>query len=148
MFRNTALAAFLVGGAVFGLTACGNDTAPAGSAPQAQAGQDKQKKDAENKPKDAAELKKDVKIVACESGDSAGVSVKLEVTNSLSVPMEYFGTITFRDAAGAEITEGLFNTGTLKPGEKSVEDIPGSNVYTVVKGATCEVAEVKLDEPE
>lgn len=149
MLKNTALAVVLAGGAVLGLTACATETAPAAPASPKQETQakDKQAKDAETKAKDAPELKKDVKIVACESGVGVGLKATLEVTNSLAEPMEYLGTITFRDAAGKELTEGLFNTGTLKPGETVTENIPGPNVYTVVEGAKCEVGQVKLDEP-
>lgn len=93
----------------------------------------------------ADELKKDVEIVACD-GTSAP-KVTLKVTNSLDEPMEYYGTIDFRDASGQSVADGLFNTGTLAPGASSTEEIPGANVYTAVEGLTCEVVEVKLDEP-
>lgn len=147
MLRKTALAALLATGAVFGLAACGSDDAPADNASDGAGQTQEQQKDAENEPMDAEELKKDVKIVDCKSGDGIGVSAIIEVTNSLDEPMEYFGTLSFLDASGKEVTDGLFNTGTLQPGETSTEDIPGANVYEVVPGATCEVAEVKLDEP-
>ncbi|SDI20170.1 hypothetical protein SAMN05192558_101166 [Actinokineospora alba] len=152
MLKNTALAAVFAGVAALGLTACG-DTAPAGPAPQAQDTQgqekpkDKEAKDAETKAKDAPELKKDVKIVTCEAGAHGGVKATLEVTNSLDKPMEYIGTIIFVDGSGAEIADGLFNTGTLQPGAKATEEIPGANVYTKVRGVTCKVAQVKVDEP-
>ncbi len=151
MLRNSALAALLATGAVFGLAACGSDDSPSDKANAGAsdgAGQtQEQQKDAENTSVDPEELKKDVKIVDCKSGAGAGVGAVIEVTNSLDEPMEYFGTLTFLDASGKVITDGLFNTGTLQPGETSTEDIPGANVYEVVQGATCEVAEVKLDEP-
>jgi len=147
MLRKTALAALLATGAVFGLAACGSDGAPADNASDGAGQAQEQQKDAENESVDAEELKKDVKIVDCKSGDGIGVSAVIEVTNSLDEPMEYFGTLTFLDASGKVVTDGLFNTGTLQPGEKSTEDIPGANVYEVVQGATCEVAEVQLDEP-
>lgn len=150
MLKNTALAVVFAGTAALGLTACGGDVAPTGSAPQTQDQKDqkaKETKDAETKSKDAPELKKDVKIVACEAGAHGGVKATLEVTNSLDKPMEYLGTITFLDGSGAEVAEGLFNTGTLKAGEKVTEEIPGANVYTKVTGLTCQVATVKLDEP-
>lgn len=145
MYKNTALAVLFAGGAVLGLTACGSETAPAAPVQQTQ---DKQAKDTETKPKDTSELKKDVKIVACEAGVHGGVRATLEVTNSQPTAMEYYGRITFLDASGAEVAEGVFNTGTLRAGEKGTEEIPGANVYTAVKGPTCQVAEVKLDEPE
>ncbi|MBC6445781.1 hypothetical protein [Actinokineospora xionganensis] len=148
MFKNTALAVLFAGGAVLGLTACGSETVPLSPTTQTQATQakDKSAKDAETKAKDTPELKKDVKVVACKAGAHGGVSATLEVTNSLDEAMEYLGTIAFLDGTGAKVAEGLFNTGTLQPGEKSTEEIPG-DIYTVVKGAKCEVAEVKLDEP-
>lgn len=138
-----------------GVSACGSDE-PGDSGAQGQqtttdAASDTEKdvheKDAENKAKDAEELAKDVEIVECASGAGIGVSATVEVTNSLDEPMEYIGTIIFKDAKGAQLTDGVFNTGTLEPGKKSTEEVPGANVYEVVKGVTCELTEVKIDEP-
>jgi hypothetical protein len=61
--------------------------------------------------------------------------------------VENAGPIHFRDASGRRLTGGVLDTGTLQPGEKSTEEVPGANVHDVVQGATCEGAEVKLDEP-
>jgi hypothetical protein len=134
--------------AALGLTACGSDE-PQDSNVQEErpetAAEDTHEKDAENKAKDADELAKDVEIVKCEGG--AGVRATVEVTNSLDEPMEYIGTINFLDASGALLTDGVFNTGTLQPGEKGTEEVPGANVYEQVQGATCELVEVKIDEP-
>ena len=38
-------------------------------------------------------------------------------------------------------------TGTIEPGEKSTEAVPGANVHELVKDVTCELTEVKIDEP-
>ena len=129
-----------------GVSACGDDSQGSAQGQQETAAQDTQEKDAETKAKDADELAKDVEIVAC-GGGPVGVDATVEVTNSLDVPMEYIGTINFLDASGAVITDGLFNTGTLEPGETSTEEVPGANVYEKVEGATCELVEVKIDEP-
>jgi hypothetical protein len=139
--------------AALGVSACGSDEPQdSGQAQQETAAQDAEEKDtaekdAETKAKSADELAKDVEVVTCESGTGAGVSATVEVTNSLEEPMEYIGTINFLDAAGTLLTEGYFNTGTLEPGAKSTEEVPGANVYEVVQGATCELVEVKIDEP-
>lgn len=143
---RTAKIIVLLSAAVFALTACGGDDATDNATDTGQT-QAKEDKDAENKAKPADELKKDVKIVDCKSGQGVGLSATIEVTNSLDEPMEYVGTLNFLDANGKQLTDGLFNTGTLQPGETSTEEIPGANVYEVVQGAICEVAEVKLDEP-
>jgi hypothetical protein len=136
--------------AALGAGACGSDEprdrAAGEQRPETTAG-DTQEKDAENKAEDAGDRAEDVEIVACESGAGIGVSATVEVTNSLAEPMEYIGTIDFLDAAGAQLSEGVFNTGTLQPGEKATEEVPAANVYEVVRGATCELVEVKLDEP-
>lgn len=138
---------------VLGISACGSDE-PGDSGAQGQqttadAAEEKDvhEKDAENKAKSAEELAKDVEIVECASGAGIGIRATVEVTNSLAEPMEYIGTIIFKDAKGAQLTDGLFNTGTLEPGQKSTEEVPGANVYEVVKGVTCELTEVKIDEP-
>lgn len=132
--------------AALGLSACGSDE-PQDSTTQEQqetAAEDTQAKDAETKAKSADELAKDVEIVVC--GDGGTVSATVEVTNSLDEPMEYIGTLNFLDASGAVLTDGVFNTGTLEPGAKSTEEVPGA-VYEKVQGVTCELVEVKIDEP-
>lgn len=135
--------------AALGVSACGSDETGDETNVQEQrpetTAKDTHEQDAENKARSADELAKDVEIVKCESG--AGVSATVEVTNSLDEPMEYIGTINFLDASGAPLTEGLFNTGTLQPGEKGTEEVPGANVYERVEGATCELVDVKIDEP-
>jgi hypothetical protein len=138
--------------AALGVSACGNDEPQSSAQGQQTAapdtdGEDAGAKDAETKAKSADELAEDIEIVTCESGQSAGVNATVEVTNSLDEPMEYIGTINFSDAAGTLLTEGYFNTGTLEPGASSTEEVPGANVYEVVQGATCELVDVKIDEP-
>ena len=150
--RTTKIIATLFAAtAAFGLAACGSDDAQdngAGSTEgQAQEQRDTSAEDAETKAKSADELKKDVKIASCESGQGVGVTATVEVTNSLDEPMEYIGTINFLDASGKVLTDGIFNTGTLQPGQTGTEEVPGANVYEVVQGATCELVEVKIDEP-
>jgi hypothetical protein len=131
-----------------GVSACGSDEPQSSEQGQQETtAQDTADKDAETKAKSADELAKDVEIVTCESGQGAGVNATVEVTNSLDEPMEYIGTINFLDASGTLLTEGYFNTGTLEPGAKSTEEVPGANVYEVVQGATCELVDVKIDEP-
>ncbi len=136
-----------------GVSACGSDEPQSSDQGQQEtAAQDADEKDtadkdAETKAKSADELAKDVEIVKCDSGQGVGVGATVEVTNSLDEPMEYIGTINFLDASGTLLTEGYFNTGTLEPGAKSTEEVPGANVYEVVQGATCELVEVKIDEP-
>jgi hypothetical protein len=136
-----------------GVSACGGDDQGDSGAQgqqtttEAAAEKDVHEKDAETKARSADELAKDVEIVECASGAGIGVSATVEVTNSLDEPMEYIGTIIFKDAEGAQLTDGVFNTGTLEPGKKSTEAVPGANVYEVVKGVTCELTEVKIDEP-
>jgi len=140
---------------VLGVGACGSDesgdSGAQGQQTTTEAASDAEKdvheKDAETKARSADELAKDVEIVECASGAGIGVSATVEVTNSLDEPMEYIGTIVFKDAKGAQLTDGVFNTGTLEPGKKSTEEVPGANVYEVVKGVTCELTEVKIDEP-
>ncbi len=131
--------------AVLALSACGggeetSDTASTGTGTTEAPRQDDQQDDQKD-------LREDVEIVACESGTGIGVSATITVTNSLAEPMEYYGTLNFLDAEGEQLAEGVFNTGTLEPGASSTEEIPAANVYEVVQGVTCEVAEVKLDEP-
>lgn len=149
MLRNTVAAILLTTGAVLGLAACGGDDQPTAPTESTQAAdqRDKSEKDAENKATTANDLKKDVEIVECKSGAGIGVSAVLKITNSQDEPMEYIALISFLDASGAQLTDGVFNTGTLQPGESKTEEIPGANVYEVVQGATCEVTEVRLDEP-
>lgn len=135
--------------AVLGVSACGSDE-PQDTNVQEKSQEttsgDIHERDAENKAKDADELAKDVTVVKCGSDNGVGVDATVEVTNSLDEPMEYIGTINFLDPSGALITEGLFNTGTLQPGEKSTEEVPGG-VFEKVESATCEVVGLKIDEP-
>ncbi len=131
-----------------GVSACGSDDAQ-GSAPEQHetTAQDTHEKDAETKARNADELAKDVEIVSCAAADAIGVSATVEVTNSLDEPMEYIGTINFLDASGKVLTDGIFNTGTLQPGQTGTEEVPGANVYEKVDEYTCELVEVKIDEP-
>lgn len=135
--------------AALGVSACGSDEPQDFNVqeerPETPA-EDKHEKDAKTKAKAADELAEDVAIVKCGSDNGVGVDATVEVTNSLDEPMEYIGTINFLDPAGALITEGVFNTGTLQPGEKSTEEVPGG-VFEVVESATCELVDVKIDEP-
>lgn len=119
-----------------GVSACGSDDAQ-GSAPEQQ----------ETTAQDTHELAKDVEIVSCAAADAIGVSATVEVTNSLDEPMEYIGTINFLDSSGKVLTDGIFNTGTLQPGQTGTEEVPGANVYEKVEEYTCELVEVKIDEP-
>ena len=151
--RTSKLIAVLLGAtALLGVSACGSDE-PQDSATQQQGGQqetateDTSEEDAENKAKNADELAKDVEIVKCDAADAIGVSATVEVTNSLDEPMEYIGTINFLDASGNVLTDGIFNTGTLEPGQTGTEEVPGANVYEKVAKYTCELVEVKIDEP-
>lgn len=142
---------------VLGVSACGSDEQGDSGAQgqqtttEAASDSDTEKdirdKDAETKARSADELAKNVEIVECAAGARMGVNATVEVTNSLDEPMEYIGTIIFRDGTGAQVTDGVFNTGTLEPGAKSTEAVPGANVYEPVKGVTCELTEVKIDEP-
>lgn len=137
--------------AVLGVSACGsdepNDFNVQEQRPEPTTSQDKYEEDAETKARSAEELAKDIEIVQCAGGATMGVNATVEVTNSLEEPMEYIGTIIFRDAAGVQVTDGAFNTGTLEPGETSTEAVPGPNVYEKVDGVTCELTDVKIDEP-
>jgi hypothetical protein len=139
------LTSVLTTAALVGLTGCGDDgadgNAQGGTEPTATAEDQTETPDA---PEQAP--REDVKITACE-GD-AGLTATLEVTNSFDRPIEYHGTILFKDASGTTITEGLYNTGTLEPGATGTEEIPGANVYEPVPGVTCELGEAELDEPE
>jgi hypothetical protein len=131
--------------AALGLSACGSDEPrDATGQEQQETTQDTQDEDAATKARSADELAKDVEILTC--GEGGTVSATVEVTNSLDEPMEYIGTINFLDASGAVLTDGVFNTGTLEPGAKSTEEVPGA-VYEKVQGVTCELVEVKIDEP-
>ncbi|MFI7675307.1 hypothetical protein [Actinophytocola sp. NPDC049390] len=152
MCKSKIIAVVLGTTALLGVSACGSDE-PRDSATQERAGQqetateDTSAADAENKAQNADELAEDVEIVTCGEGDAIGVSATVEVTNSLDEPMEYIGTIKFLDASGAELTDGIFNTGTLEPGQIGTEEVPGANVYEKVAKYTCELVEVKIDEP-
>jgi hypothetical protein len=141
---------------VLGISACGSDEQgdsgaqgqqTTESASDADTEKDVHEKDAETKARSADELAKDVEITKCTSGAGVAVGATVEVTNSLDEPMEYIGTIIFKDAKGAQLTDGVFNTGTLEPGKKSVEEVPAMNLYESVEGVTCELTEVKIDEP-
>ena len=57
------------------------------------------------------------------------------------------GSLNFVDGSGATIAEGVFNTGTIEPGATTTEEIPGANIYEPVPEVTCELTEVKSDEP-
>ena len=136
------LTSVLTTAALVGLTGCGGDDTAGGEAkndptptsePEAQDVPDEAPRD-------------DLKITAC--ADDAGLTATLEVTNSFDSPMEYHGTILFKDASGATVTEGLFNTGTLEAGATGTEEVPGPNIYEPVPGVTCELGEAELDEPE
>jgi len=142
---RTAKILTVLSAAVFALSACGGDDTGAADQKEQDTGTTRQQED-EGLPS-GEDLKKDVEIVKCESGAGVGVNATIEVTNSLDEPMEYYGTLNFLDPAGKQLAEGLFNTGTLQPGASSTEEIPAANLYEVVEGATCEVVEVKLDEP-
>lgn len=139
------LTSVLTTAALVGLTGCGDG----GGDGNAQGGTDPTTT-AEDQPEtpEAPEQapREDVKITACE-GD-AGLTATLEITNSFDRPIEYYGTILFKDASGTTITEGLYNTGTLEPGATGTEEIPGANIYEPVPGVTCELGEAELDEPE
>lgn len=93
------------------------------------------------------DLAKDVEIAKCVSKKPFGLSAVVKVTNSFDEPWEYVGTLDFHDSSGKTVTDGVFNTGTLQPGETSTEDVPGVNVYEPVPGATCELTDIHLDEP-
>lgn len=140
---RTAKIIAVLSAAVFAMSACGGDETGATDekAPGTAQQQDEEAPPAEE------DLEKDVEIVECESGEGVGVNATIEVTNSLAEPMEYYGTINFLDSTGKQVAEGVFNTGTLQPGASSTEEIPAANLYEAVPDATCEVAEVKLDEP-
>ena len=148
--RTTKIIALLFAAtAAMGVSACGDDESPDANAQEQQesSAEDTHEKDAETKARSADELAKDVEIVTCNDGDAIGVSATVEVTNSLDEPMEYIGTINFLDASGSVLTDGIFNTGTLEPGQTGTEEVPGANVYEKVEKYTCELIEVKIDEP-
>lgn len=138
------LTSVLTTAALVGLTGCGDDNAQGGSETTATGEATEDQTETPAAPEEAP--REDVKITACK-GD-AGLTATLEVTNSFDSPMEYHGTILFKDASGATVTEGLFNTGTLEPGATGTEEIPGANIYEPVPGVTCELGEAELDEPE
>ena len=146
MRTGKIIAVLLTVTTALGVSACGDEPQDQGKPPSGTASEDTHEKDAETKAKNADELAGDVEIVQC-GGGAVGVDATVEVTNSLDVPMEYIGTIDFLDASGTVISDGVFNTGTLEPGEKSTEEVPGANVYEKVEGVTCELVEVKIDEP-
>jgi hypothetical protein len=152
MVRNRIVPAVLAAGMVFGFAACGDDNAADQPATTNENSQDTSAGSEEDA--DAAspagdidldEAKEFVKITACEGAPS--LTVTLEVTNQLDEPIEYYGTVNFLDGSGAVLTEGLFNTGTIEPGAKATEEIPGANVYEAVPDVTCELMEVKSDNP-
>ena len=138
------LTSVLTTAALVGLTGCGDDggdgTAQTGTEPAATEDQTETPAAPDQAPRE------DLTITACV--DDAGLKATLEVTNSLDSPMEYHGTILFKDASGTTITEGLYNTGTLEPGATGTEEVPGPNIYEPVPGVTCELGEAELDEPE
>jgi hypothetical protein len=157
MSRNKAavLAALLT----IGLAACGEEQAGDNTSDQAK-GRSGEPQSTEQAAEDEDDIRVDgpvdldaaekfVKITACVGAPDmpAGVAATVEVTNTLDVPMEYLGRIDFFDGAGAPLTEGVFNTGTLAPGAKATEEIPGANVYSPVPNVTCELVEVKSDNP-
>jgi hypothetical protein len=148
--RSTKIIAVLFAATTaLGVSACGDEPRDRNvqeQRPPASTSQDIHEKDAETKARNADELAKDVEIVKCGSDNGVGVDATVEVTNSLDEPMEYIGTINFLDASGAVITDGVFNTGTLQPGQKSTEEVPGG-VFEVVESPACELVEVKIDEP-
>ncbi len=136
------LTSVLTAAALVGLTGCGDD----GGNAEGNAGTTVTEETTEAQAAPDEAPRDDLKITACE--DAAGLTATLEVTNSFDSPMEYHGTILFKDASGATITEGLFNTGTLEAGATGTEEIPGANIYEPVPGVTCELGEAELDEPE
>jgi hypothetical protein len=146
------LTSVLMSAALVGLTGCGDDSgggAQGGTEPTTEStATEDQTEDQTEAPDGASEEapREDVKITAC--GGDAGLTATLEVTNSFDHPIEYYGTILFKDASGTTLTEGLYNTGTLEPGATGAEEIPGANVYEPVPGVTCELGDAKLDEPE
>lgn len=141
------LTSVLTTAALIGLTGCGDDNAQGGDG-NAQGGTEptatEDQAETPAVPEEAP--REDLKITACE-GD-AGLTATLEVTNSFDSAIEYHGTILFKDASGATVTEGLYNTGTLEPGATGTEEVPGPNIYEPVPGVTCELGEAELDEPE
>lgn len=135
------LTSVLTSAALVGLTGCGDDS---GGGDNAEGGAETTAtEEATDTPGEAP--RDDLKITVCE--DTAGLTATLEVTNSFDSPMEYHGTILFKDASGATVTEGLFNTGTLEAGATGTEEVPGPNIYEPVPGVTCELGEAELDEP-
>lgn len=138
------LTSVLTTAALVGLSGCGDDGGDAGNAQGGETTATEEQTETPDAPDEAP--RDDLKITACE--DTAGLTATLEVTNSFDSPMEYHGTILFKDASDATVTEGLFNTGTLEAGAKGTEEVPGPNIYEPVPGVTCELGEAELDEPE
>lgn len=150
--NRTAVLAVLL---LLGLSACGADqtgdqaegrSGGPSSTEQAAEGEGDIRVDG---PVDLDHAEKFVKITACVGAPdlAAGVAATVEVTNTLDVPMEFLGRIDFFDSAGAPLTEGVFNTGTLAPGAKATQEIPGANVYSAVPEVTCELIELRSDDP-
>jgi hypothetical protein len=155
MFRTKTVTLVLAAAVVLSLTACGggdttNDTTNEQAA-DATRDDDGAAEDAASPggEVDLEDAKSFVKVTACDGAPTQpiGVTATLKVTNTLDEPIEYYGSINFRDASGAVLTEGVFNTGTIEPGAKATEEIPGANVYEAVPEVTCELIEVKADNP-
>jgi hypothetical protein len=157
MLRNKVVTLALAGFMALGLTACGDDQANDQADGQAT-GSDTTSSEAAATEEDGAgsigevdleDAKEFVKITTCEGAPakSAGVAATVEVTNTLDEPIEYYGSVNFLDGSGVAVTQGVFNTGTLEPGATSTEDVPGPNVYEAVPNVTCELIDVKTDEP-
>lgn len=166
MFRNRVLTLSLTGLVVLGLASCGDEQAvsPANGADtesSAPAGSDEPAESEEpaesDEPAggtspgdvDLEAAKEFVTITACEGvpAHSAGVSATVEVTNTLDEPVEYYGAVNFLDGSGIVLTQGVFNTGTLEPGATSTEDVPGPNLYEAVPKVSCELIDLKSDNP-
>jgi hypothetical protein len=146
MRRQAAGTLLGIGLLTLGLSGCGGGDTP-GTAVPAGGGDGTSATAKKDNPQAAGDPAKDVKIIMCEPGSRAGVSAKVEVRNSLGRAWEYVGDVKFLDAAGKEIADGVFNTGTLEANATIVEDVPGANVYTKVPSVTCKLENVHLDEP-
>jgi hypothetical protein len=164
MSKIKIVAAVLGITALLGVSACGGGEPSGGVAREQDGGQapstdpssgngrdedvyEDADEDAKVKAKDAGELAGNVEIVTCNDAAPIGVSATVEVTNSLDEPMEYIGTINFLDPEGTVLAEGVFNTGTLAPGQTGTEEVPGMNIYEQVPEYTCELVELKIDQP-
>lgn len=156
LLHRTVTAA-LAGLTAFVVTACGNDQTSdqtsdqTGGEPNASSTLAVDEKDAASPGSelDLETAKEFVKITVCAGApaERIGVTATLEVTNTLDEPIEYYGSLNFLDGSGATIAEGVFNTGTIEPGATTTEEIPGANIYEPVPEVTCELTEVKSDEP-